>query len=387
MALPLSYNLRSLRSRWQVTLFSVAGIALAALVLVALGAMAGGFRMALRATGRTDNAIVLERGMSSELMSDISIQDAAVIDADPRIARRADGSPLLSREIQSLISLRHAGEAEQGNLVVRGVTPLAFEVRTGVRVVEGRLYAPAAQEVIVGRRVRDRFGLGLGSKVTIRRTAWEIVGVLASDGSGFESEIWGDLHTLAGPLRRTQGYQSLVFRMADPRALPELRNSLESDRRLHVRVWQERQFYDEQAGTVVLALVGIASFVAVVMGLGAALAAMNTMYGVVATRAREVGTLRALGFSRSAILACFVLESVALGAAGGVLGCALALPANGFSTATYGANYAEMAFAFRTTPRVLGIGLLFAAAAGGIGGLLPAVRAARLPIASALREA
>jgi putative ABC transport system permease protein len=221
----------------------------------------------------------------------------------------------------------------------------------------------------------------------IRRTAWEIVGVFASDGSGFESEIWGDLHTLAGPLRRTQSYQALVFRMADPRALPELRNALESDRRLHVRVWQERQFYDEQAGTVVLALVGIASFVALVMGLGAVLAAMNTMYGVVATRAREVGTLRALGFSRSAILTCFVLESVALGVAGGVLGCVLALPANGFSSATYGANYAEMAFAFRTTPGVLGLGLLFAAVAGGIGGLLPAIRAARLPIASALREA
>jgi putative ABC transport system permease protein len=387
MALPLSYNLRSLGARWQVTLFSVGGIALAALVLVALMAMASGFRTALRATGRTDNAIVLERGMGSELMSNVSIEEAAVIAVDPRIARRADGGPLLSREIQSLVSLRHAGEGDHANVAVRGVTPLAFEVRSGVQVVEGRRFAPAAPEVIVGRRVRDRFGLGVGSKVTIRRTAWEIVGVFASDGSGFESEIWGGLHTLAGPLRRTQSYQALVFRMADPRALPELRNALESDRRLHVRVWQERQFYDEQAGTVVLALVGIASFVALVMGLGAVLAAMNTMYGVVATRAREVGTLRALGFSRSAILTCFVLESVALGVAGGVLGCVLALPANGFSTATYGANYAEMAFAFRTTPGVLGVALLFAAVAGGLGGLLPAIRAARLPIASALREA
>ncbi len=387
MALPLSYNLRSLRSRWQVTLFSLGGIALAALVLVALTAMASGFRTALRATGRTDNAIVLERGMGSELMSDVSIEEAAVIAVDPRIARRPDGGPLLSREIQSLISLHHTGEGDQANVVVRGVTPLAFEVRSGVQVVEGRPFAPAAPEVIVGRRVRDRFGLGVGSKVMIRRTAWEIVGVFASDGSGFESEIWGDLHTLAGPLRRTRSYQALVFRMADPRALKELQNALESDRRLHVRVWQERQFYDEQAGSVVLALAGIAALVAFVMGLGAVLAAMNTMYGVVAARAREVGTLRALGFSRSAILTCFVLESVALGVAGGVLGCVLALPANALSTATYGANYAEMAFAFRTTPGVLGLGLLFAAVTGGIGGLLPAIRAARLPIASALREA
>ncbi len=256
-----------------------------------------------------------------------------------------------------------------------------------MRVVEGRLFTPAAAEVIVGRRVRDRFGLGVGSKVMIRRTAWQIVGVFASDGNGFESEVWGDLHTLAGPLRRTESYQALVLRMADPRSLAELRNALESDRRLNVRVWQERQFYDEQGGTVVLALVGLASFVALVMGLGAVLAAMNTMYGVVAARAREVGTLRALGFSRTAILTCFVLESVALGIVGGALGCALALPANGLSTATSGANYAETAFALRTTPAVLGMGLLFAAVVGGIGGLLPALRAARLPITEALREA
>jgi putative ABC transport system permease protein len=387
MALPLSYNLRSLRSRWPVTLFAVLGIALAALVLVALGAMASGFRNALRATGRTDNVLVLERGMGSELMSDVSMEDAAVIAVDRQVAQRADGTPLLSREIESLISLRLGAEAEEVNVAVRGVTPLAFEVRTGVHVIEGRRFVPAASEVIVGRRVRDRLALDVGSKVVIRRTAWEVVGVFASDGSGFESEIWGDLHTLAGPLRRTQGYQSLVFRMADPEALSEIRSRLEGDRRLHVRVWQERRFYDEQAGPVVLALVGIASFVALIMGLGAVLAAMNTMYGVVASRAREVGTLRALGFSRIAILACFLLESATLGIVGGILGCALALPANGLSTATYGANYAEMAFALRTTPGVLALGLVFAAFAGALGGLLPAIRAARLPIATALREA
>jgi putative ABC transport system permease protein len=387
MALPVSYNLRSLRSRWPVTLFSVVGIALASLVFVALSAMASGFRTALRATGRTDNAIVLERGMASELMSDVSIEEAEIVAVAPQIARRADGAPLLSREIQSLISLRRAGEAEDVNVAVRGVTPLTFEVRTGVRIVAGRLFEAAAQEVIVGRRLSQRYGLGVGSQVPVRRTAWQVVGVFASEGSGFESEIWGDRETLAGPLRRTRSYQSLVFRMADPRALPETRRALEGNRRLSVRVWQERQFYDEQAGTVVQALIGIALLVALVMGLGAVLAAMNTMYGVVATRVREIGTLRALGFSRSAILVCFVLESAVLGIVGGLVGCVLALPANGLTSATYGANYAEMAFAFRTSPAVLGIGLLFAAVVGGTGGLLPAIRAARLPISSALREA
>jgi putative ABC transport system permease protein len=241
--------------------------------------------------------------------------------------------------------------------------------------------------VIVGRRIRDRFGLGIGSKLTIRRTRWEVVGVFASEGSGFESEIWGDLHTLAGPLRRTQSYQAIVLRLADPRSLPGLTSALETDRRLQVQVKQERQFYEDQAGMVVRALTGLALFVAFIMGLGAVLAAMNTMYAIVATRTREVGTLRALGFSRAAILSCFVAESLALAVVGGLLGCALALPANGLTSATYGANYAELAFAFRTTPPVLGVGLGFAALVGIFGGLLPALRAARLPIASALREA
>jgi putative ABC transport system permease protein len=386
MALPFSYNLRSLKARWQVTLFSVVGIALAVVVLVTLTAMASGFRIALRATGRTDNAIVLERGMGSELMSDVSIESAGVIVVDPRIARGVDGHPLVSPEIQSLISLPRTNERAQVNVAVRGVTDRAFEVRGGIRMLAGRRFTPGLAEVIVGRRLRERFGLAVGSGLTIRRGVWDVVGVFASEGSGFESEIWGDLHTLAGPLRRTQGYQAIVLRLAAPGALPGLANALEGDRRLHVQVRQERQFYEEQAGGVVRALTGLALFVACIMGLGAGFAAMNTMSGIVATRTREVGTLRALGFSRSAILSCVVAESLALAVVGGVLGCGLALPANGLSSATYGANWAELAFAFRTTPPVLGVGLLFAVIVGILGGLLPALRAARLPIASALRE-
>jgi len=386
MALPLSYNLRSLTARWQVTLFSVFGVALAVTVLVVLTAMASGFRIALRSTGRTDNAIVLQRGMSSELMSDISIENAAVIAVDPGIARGADGQALASPEILSLISLPRSNERAEVNVAIRGVTPRAFEVRGGLRLVEGRRFAPGVAEVIVGARARDRFGLGLGSKLTIRRSSWQVVGVFASEGSGFESEIWGDLHTLAGPLRRTRDYQAIVLRLADPRSLPDLIGRIESDRRLQVQVKQERRFYEEQAGGVVLALTGLAVLVALIMGLGSALAAMNTMYAMVAVRTREVGTLRALGFSRWAIVFCFASESVTLAVVGGLVGCALALPANGLTSATYGANYSELAFAFRTTPPALGVGLLFAALVGILGGLLPALRAARLPIASALRE-
>jgi putative ABC transport system permease protein len=362
------------------------GIALAVTVLVALTAMAAGFRIALRSTGRADNAIVIQKGMASELMSDVSIENAAVIMVAPGIARGADGRALASPEIQALISLPRTDERAQVNVAVRGVTPRAFEVRGGLRIVEGRSFRPGASEVIVGRRVRDRFALGLGSRLTIRRAPWEVVGVFAAEGSGFESEIWGDLRTLAGPLRRESGYQALVLRLEDSGSLAALTSALESDPRMQVQVRQERKFYEEQAGPVVLALTGLAIFVAVIMGLGAVLAGMNTMFAIVAARAREVGTLRALGFSRPAILSCFVLESVTLAIVGGALGCALALPANGLTSATYGANWAELAFAFRTTPVVLGSGLVFAALLGLFGGLLPALRAARLPIASALRE-
>jgi putative ABC transport system permease protein len=386
MALPLSYNVRSLRARWQVTLLSIVGIALAVTVLVALTAMASGFRIALRSTGRTDNAMVIEKGMGSELMSDVPIESAAAIVVDSRIARGPDGLALASPEIQSLISLPRTNERAQVNVAVRGVTPRAFAVRGGLRIVEGRRFTLGLPEVIVGERIRDRFGLGLGSRLMIRRSNWEVVGVFASEGSGFESEIWGDLHTLAGPLRRAQSYQAIVLRLADPGALPGLVRALETDPRMRVQVKQERQFYEDQAGGVVRALTALALFVALIMGLGAAFTAMNTMYAIAATRTREVGTLRALGFSRMSILSCFVAESLALAVLGGLLGCALALPANGLSSATYGANWAELAFAFRTTPAVLGFGLVFAGTVGTLGGLLPALRAARLPITAALRE-
>jgi putative ABC transport system permease protein len=364
---------------------AVAGVALAVAVLVTLTAMASGFRIALRSTGRTDNAIVLQKGVTSEVMSDIPVAHVAAIVVDPRISRGADGRPLASPEAQSLVSLARTTEREQVNVAIRAVTPSAFEVRSGIRLVQGRKFEAGREEVIVGTRVRDRFGLEIGSTLPIRRSRFLVVGVFTSEGSGFESEIWGDLPTLAGPLRLTDSYQTVVLRLSSPATLRALASTLESDRRLNVQVRQERQFYEEQAGGVVGALTGLASFVALIMGLGAALAAMNTMNGVVANRTREIATLRALGFSRPAILACFVAESFALGVAGGLLGCALALPANGLSSATSGTNYAEIAFAFRTTPSALASGLAFSAIVGTLGGLLPAFKAARVPIATALR--
>jgi putative ABC transport system permease protein len=387
VALPLSYNVRNVRQRWQVTLLAVFGIGLVVFVFVFLTAMAAGFRIALRSTGRDDNALVVQKGSQSELTSGIALDSANQITVDARVAHGADGQPLASPEIVVVVNLPRLADASPTNVTVRGVTPRAFEVRGGLRIVSGRGFAPGVAELIVGERVRERFGLDVGRRVNLQKQDWQIVGVFASEGSGFESEIWGDLATLAGPFRRQGGYQAIALRLGDPASLPALASAFESNPQMQVQVRGEREYYEAQAGPTSRALMGLAGFVSMVMGIGAVFGAMNTMYALVAARTREIGTLRALGFSRRAVLVCFVTESVFLALLGGALGCVLALPANGVGSATGGPNFSELAFAFRITPFSLGAGMIFAAAMGALGGLLPAVRAARLPITAALREA
>jgi putative ABC transport system permease protein len=211
--------------------------------------------------------------------------------------------------------------------------------------------------------------------------------VFASEGSGFESEIWADRDAMAPVFQRSGGFQAIALRLRDAAQLEALATQLENDPQLQVQVRRERDYYESQAGSTVNALRGLAVFVALVMGIGAVFGAMNTMYAIVAARTREIGTLRALGFSRRSILFSFVTESVLLAIVGGLLGCALALPADGVTTATGGANFSELAFAFQITPLSLLIGLAFAVLMGFFGGLLPALRGSRLPITSALREA
>jgi putative ABC transport system permease protein len=386
MALPLSYNVRNVRQRWQVTLLAIFGIALVVTVFVFLTAMSSGFRLALRATGRTDNAIIVQRGSNSELTSGISRANASIFMVDSRVARGADGQPLASPEILIVANLKRKADGADVNVSVRGVTK-ATVVRDGIKVVQGQPLTPGLDEVIVGERAADRFGLALGSFVKIQKRDWKIVGIFTSEGSGFESEIWGDLNVMAGPLRREGGYQVVVVRLADPSTLEAFKKTLEDDPQLQVTVTQERAYYEAQAGNIAAALMGLSVFVAVVMGTGAVFGAMNTMYAIVAARTREIGTLRALGFSRRSLLFSFVTESVFLAFIGGLLGCVLALPANGVTSATNGANFSELAFAFRITPFALGVGVAFALVMGLLGGLLPAVRAARMPITTALREA
>ena len=387
MALPLSYNVRNLRVRWQVTLLAIFGIALVVTVFVFLMAMSSGFRSALRATGRPDNAMIVQKGSQSELTSGISRENASLIMVDQRVARDADGQPLASGEILVVAALKRKADGADVNVSVRGVMSKTFGVRGGIKIVRGRNLTVGLDEVVVGARAADRFGLDVGSSVKIQKRSWNIVGVFASEGSGFESEIWGDLAAMQEPLRRTGGFQAVVVRLADPATFEAFKKAYEDDPQLHVTVSQERQYYEDQAGPIAGALMGLAVFVSIVMGIGAVFGAMNTMYAIVAARTREIGTLRALGFSRRSILFSFVTESAFLALVGGVLGCLLALPANGVTSATNGANFSELAFAFRITPPALMAGLSFAIVMGIVGGLLPAFRAARLPITTALREA
>jgi ABC-type lipoprotein release transport system permease subunit len=389
MALPLYYNVRNVRVRWQVTLLAIGGIALVVAAFAVLMSMSEGFKAALRATGRTDNAMIVQRGSGSELTSGIPIEARNQIIVDQRVARGADGQPMASWEWVVVIGLPKKESLEPINVTLRAVTPRAFEVRGDIDVVEGRRFTPGLDEVIVGRKLLDRIeGLGIGKPVKYQRKQFQIVGIFESDGNAFESEIWGDFDVLGAVFQRGAGSNSLVVRMKDPADIPALDQWIRAQPNLQLQAQEERKYYEDQAGPLATILRQLAGFVAAIMGIGAVFGAMNTMYAIVSARTREIGTLRALGFSRRAILAAFLIESVFLALIGGAAGCLLALPMNGYSTGTgQTQSFSELAFAFRITPEIMLTCMIFAAVMGVIGGLLPAFRGARLPITSALREA
>jgi putative ABC transport system permease protein len=388
MALPLSYNVRNVRVRWQVTLLAISGIALVVAAFAVLMAMAEGFATALRSTGRRDNAIIVQRGSASELTSAVPLEQRNMILADERVARGADGQALASWDWVIVMALPKRTDGKPTNVTLRAVSPNAFEVRGGIRIVEGQGFTPGLDEVIVGRRILERIrGLELGGTLSYERKQFKIVGVFEADGPAFESEVWGDYATLGSLFQRGAGSNSVVVRMRDQAEITALDKWIRDQPQMQLRALSERKYYEDQAGNLARILRLLANMVAVIMGVGAVFGAMNTMYAIVAARTREIGTLRALGFSRRAILFSFVTESVVLAAIGGIIGCALAFPMNGFSTGTGQTDsFSEIAFAFRISPEIVVTGMVFALVMGLVGGLLPAVRGARLPIVVALRD-
>jgi putative ABC transport system permease protein len=389
MALPLSYNIRNVRVRWQVTLLAISGIALVVAVFSILLSMSSGFEAALRSTGRPDNAMIVQRGSASELTSGVGIDVRNTIIADDRIARRPDGTPLASWDWVVVMSLPKVNQGGPTNVTLRAVIPAAFEVREGIKIVEGRNFQEGLDEVIVGRKIAGRIeGLAVGKPLKYQTKTFNVVGIFESMGGAFESEIWGDYNVMGALFQRGSGSNSLTVRMKDASQIPGLDKWIRSQPNMQLQAVAETKYYDDQAGPLAAILKGLAGFVAFVMGVGAVFGAMNTMYAIVASRTREIGTLRALGFSRFSILSSFVLESMFLALLAGAIGCLLAMPMNGFSTGTAQTqSFSEVAFSFRLTPQIITSGMVFAGLMGLIGGLLPALRAARMPITRALRDA
>jgi len=389
MALPIVYNVRSLGQRWKVTLLAVLGIALVVAVFVTLLSMEAGFRISLRSTGSPQNGIVTQRGSQSELTSWIPIGDANPVKVDPRVARDREGQPMTSCEVVVLAMRPKRTDGQPANITFRGVSPMAFQVRNGIKITQGRTFTPGLYEVIVGQKIADRVtGLDVGDSINIQKKNWKVVGHFDAQGSSFESEIWGDYDAMAPAIGRNGGCESLTVRLQDPKTLPAFDKELRANPRVQLQIDSEPKYYENLAGPTAQALLYLAAFVAIVMSIGAVFGAMNTMYALVAQRTREIGTLRALGFSRFSILLSIVLESVLLAGVAGILGCILALPMNGFTTATgQTQSFSELAFAFRITPTIVLVGFGFAVLMGVFGGQLPAFRAARMPITKALREA
>jgi putative ABC transport system permease protein len=387
MGLIASYNLRSMVVRKGTAAMTAMGIAMVVAVFVMTMAIAQGFRGALVASGSNDNAILLRKGATSENVSAVLRPQLSIIEALPQVARAADGHPLASPELVVIISLPRLSDNKPANVPLRGVGPRAFEIRNTLRFVEGRRLTPGMREINVGKQAVGRFkGLTLGSDVKFGSTVWKVVGIFTADDASFESEIWGDVELMMPAFQRG-GYQSVTVKLVDPSAIDSFQAAVGADPRLDLKPQRERDYYDGQSETTGTLIRVFATFVTAILSIGAIFGAMNTMYAAVAYRTREIGTLRALGFSRLRIVAAFLAESVALAIVGGAIGCVIALPVHGLSTGAMNmTSFSELAFKFRITPALLLGGMAFAAVMGAAGGLLPAIRAARIPVARALRE-
>jgi putative ABC transport system permease protein len=310
-----------------------------------------------------------------------------IIQSLPQVARGRDGHVLASPELVVIIALPRVSDNQPANVPARGVGPLAFEIRNTLTFVEGRRFTAGTREINVGKQATVRFtGLTMGSDVKFGGSTWKVVGVFTDEDASFESEVWGDVDLMMPAFQRDE-YQSVTLKLTDPSAFESLAAAVTADPRLDLKAYPERDYYEGQSETTGTLIRVFATFVTAILSIGAVFGAMNTMYAAVAYRTREIGTLRALGFSRSRIVSAFLAESVALALVGGAIGCALALPVHGLSTGAMNmTSFSELAFKFRITPGLLANGMVFSAVMGAVGGLLPALRAARIPVARALRE-
>jgi len=386
--IPFMYNARSALQRPVSTAFTAVGIALVVAVFIGMLALANGFRAALARTGSDNNALVLRRGADSELSSGIDRETANLVASSPHVALAADGRPLVSPEVYVLVPLvRLGGDSNAiGNVVVRGISEKAWDVRANVRVVEGRRPVSGRSEICAGTKIVGRYPhTAIGDQIRFAGRNWDVVCHFSAGGSAFESEIWGENEQFM-PVFRGEAFQSISFRLKDAAAFEDAKRALEGDKRLQVDVHRESTFYVEQSRLLGNILQFLAIVITSIMAVGAIFGAVNTMYAAVAGRTPEIAVLLTLGFHPRSVLASFLVESALIAAIGGLLGCLLALPVNGFvASTTNWSSFSEIAFNFRVTPGLLLAGMIFAVVMGVLGGFFPARRAAKMPVVQALR--
>ncbi len=387
LAIPVIYNVRSVRARWVSAIVAVLGIAGTVGVFLAMLALARGFHATLIASGSAENAIIRRAGATGEMDSVVTLDQARIIQDAPGVARAA-GQPLVSSEVVVIASFPLKATGTDANVQVRGVSPNVLEVRRNVRMAQGRFLKPGVSELVVGKNAAASYaGFELGQTVRFGGATWKVVGILDGGGSAFDSEVWCDARVLNQAYKRPENiFQSVTVRLTSPAALTELKDALSADPRMTAQVDREVEFYEKQSRALTTLITVLGSIVAVVMGVGAVFGALNTMYAAVAERSREIATMRAIGFGAGSITLSFILEALFIALVGGLLGCVAVLPLNGITTGTLNwQTFSHLAFAFRVTPPLLGLGVLFAMLMGLVGGVPPAIRAARRPVALALR--
>jgi putative ABC transport system permease protein len=386
MAIPLSYNFRNLVVRKTTTIVTALGIGLTVAVLLAVLALVDGLRTAFQSSGNPLQVLVLRQGSNAELNSGITRENFQDIKSLPGIAREGN-DPMASLEMITVINLPSVDSPNGMNVNLRGILPMGIRMRDGLKLQTGRWFQTGKLEVVVGKSVAKRYpGAQMGKKLRFGRGEWEVVGVMDGGQSAVNSEIFGDLNAISAGFNRADGLSSVLLRATDEATVPALINSLNDDRRLGVAAQTEKAYYAAQTSAAApLQFLGL--FIAIIMAVGSSFAAMNTMYAAVARRAREIGTLRVLGFSKGSILFSFFLESLLIAGLGGVLGCLLALPLDNITTGVGSfVTFSEIAFNFHVSPAIMLTGIVFALFMGALGGLFPARMAAKKEILMALRD-
>ena len=386
MALPISYNIRNLKLRKGLTVMTALGIALTVTTAVFLMALLAGLQKAFVSSGDARNVLVMRKGSTAELSGGFDAALFPTLRTLPGIEKDSQGEPIASGEWVVVVVLPRKDGTGDVNVTVRGMMPAGLTLRPGAKLVEGRWFTPGQREVVVGRSIHDRFsGANVGDTMDFAKGQWKVVGVFDSGGTAYDSEIWGDVNQVAADFNRTGGYASAYLRATDAAAADALKNRVSDDQRLKLEGSLETEYYQKQTSSGG-AIKFIGWVVAVIMAIGSSFAAMNTMYAAVAYRAREIATLRIIGFSRPSILTSFVLEALMLSLLGAAVGIVLMLPFNGMSTGIGNqVTFSETVFSLHMTPGVVITAVVFALIMGLVGGFAPAWHAARQDILTSLR--